>query len=404
MFSKVATIAAIAALAEQAAAFNSHRHLHNVDKRALEIDWVTVWETVYVTAGQESADPTTTEPVIEITTNVPTVYSTSTVVVPATTSQPPAAVPAAPEPVDPATVPLVSIAPSPVEIAPVEEAAATQPAATQPPVVNNPIVEEPAPVEEEQETETEEPETPAPSGGAPFSKRGLAYNDPLLAQTFGSSCKSCGWTYNWGSSSFGLESSMNYIPMLWGDAEMHTGHWVEDADAAIASGSKAVLSFNEPDHATQANMDPGRAAAAHAKFMNPYSGKALVGAPAVTNSGNAGEGLEWLQAFFDACDAQPEGCSVDFCPVHWYSEAQYSDTLFTHIEKAHEICGNRPIWLTEFAPLGSGPQIDEFMTNVIPQLDAIDYLHAYSYFMVSVGNLMSSPSQLSSFGQLYATV
>jgi len=186
---------------------------------------------------------------------------------------------------------------------------------------------------------------------------------------------------------------------------VHTDHWDSDCESAIAAGSKAILSFNEPDHASQAAMTAQDAAAAHAKYMNKYSGDVLVGSPSVTNSGNPGEGLEYLQAFMDACKSQDGGCAIDFCQVHWYSEAAYVDTLYEHIEKAHEICDNKPIWLTEFAPLDTDPATkDEFMKTVIPELEKIEYLDAYSYFMVSLDNLMSSSSALSTFGELYASV
>lgn len=40
-----------------------------------------------------------------------------------------------------------------------------------------------------------------------------------------------------------------------------------------------------------------------------------LGSPAVSNSGNPGEGLDWLREFMDQCD----GCNVDFICVHWYA-------------------------------------------------------------------------------------
>lgn len=190
--------------------------------------------------------------------------------------------------------------------------------------------------------------------------------------------------------------------MLWGDAPEWTDSWDANAEDALNTGSVALLSFNEPDNTGQANMTPEQAASSHAAWMNKYQGRALIGAPAITNSGDPGQGLEWLQGFMDACNAQEDGCAVDFCPVHWYSEAQYQDTLFTHLESAHDICDGKPIWLTEFAPVNSDSELVSFVEDVIPQLEALDYLHAYSYFMVEVGRLMFTDIDLSDYGQAYA--
>jgi hypothetical protein len=417
---KAIAVAALAALVEQATAFNSHRHLHHqLDKRALETEWTTVWETVYITAGDEAIPAPTADVPADVPSKpdvdapppppAPTtssVTSTSTIVVaPTTTSEPVQQNEAAPAPqlttlvtaVKPPAEETTSAAPTTTEAAAAEDTSVAP--------VLNPIQPEPTTSSVESTTSApEETSSPSPPSGSPVSsKRGLAFNDASLANTFGSSCKACSWAYNWDSSRGDLSSDLEYVPMLWNDQPLHTDRWEENVETELANGAKALFSFNEPDHATQANISPEQAAASHIQWLNKYSGRALIGAPAVTNSGNPGEGLEWLQGFVDACKASSEGCNFDFCNVHWYSEAQYADTLFEHLQKAHDICG-KPVWLTEFAPLGSDDQISEFMTNIIPELDNVEYLEAYSYFMVSAGSLMSSTTSLSGYGQIYASV
>ncbi|KAI9901800.1 hypothetical protein N3K66_003617 [Trichothecium roseum] len=237
-----------------------------------------------------------------------------------------------------------------------------------------------------------------------LTKRGVAYNDAGLANTFGAACEKCSWAYNWASLPGNLDQKFEYMPTLWGDIDIHTSHWDSDVEQCLASGTKVLFSFNEPDHASQSNMSPEQAASAHNRWMNKYAGRAQVCAPSVTNSGNPGEGLDWLRNFHNACNNIEGGCAIDCCNIHWYSEAAYSDTLFTHIDGAKEICGGKPIYLTEFAPLGSDDDKNGFMSNIISRLDGVDGLAGYSYFMVAEGNLMSSANDLSSYGRLYATV
>ena len=338
--------AVLAAFAGQATAASVHRHLHQeaVEKRAAETEVVTVFETVYVTMGQGVAAAPTA--------NVHDKH---------------------------APAPRPSSKPKPAVM--IEEKA----------------VDNPAPSKKASKSKS--------NGSSLPGKRGMAYNNADLANAFGGACKSCGWGYNWASTRDGLDSKYNFVPMLWGDRDEFTSVWEKNCEQAISSGSTHVFSFNEPDHASQAALDPVYAAQLHAKHMNKFSGRVQIGAPSVTNSGNPGEGLEWLQSFMDACNAQPGGCAVDFCNVHWYSQPQWANTLFDHLNKARDICNGKKIWLTEFAPIeASDEQLTEFMRDVIPKLDSLDYLDAYSYFMVAEGNLMSSSNSLSNYGEAYATV
>lgn len=369
MYAKnIVALAAFAALAEQALAFNSHRHLHrrDVDKRAVVTDWVTVWETV--TPGQDP-EPAPTEFIAD---DAPVATPLTTLV---TAIQPAPQVPSSAATI--ISVPPLSQAPAP-----------TPTIKTTTPVGGLP--------------------TPTPTAGNATDpvfakKRGIAFNDASLADAFGDRCNECGWGYNWNSVAQGFSTKFSFIPMLWGTDSVHTSHWDSDVTKALAGGAKAIFSFNEPDNAGQSNMSPQDAANGHIQYINKYAGQALIGAPAVTNSGNPGEGIQWLSNFMTACNGQ---CRVDFCNVHWYSEAQYSDTLFSHLDAAHKACAGKPIWLTEFATVGDQSQTPDFLRSVIPKLDSLDYLHGYSYFMVATGTgkLMGDGQGLSDIGQLYATL
>ncbi|OAA59313.1 Glycoside hydrolase [Cordyceps fumosorosea ARSEF 2679] len=351
MFSKAAVALPLAAsLLDQVSALSFHRHQHAAAaKRDNIIDnivYETVVQTVYVTAGAGSSPAETAAKAFIQDVKPPTVTVAA--------SEAPAAAPAAQTTLS----------------------TAVKPAAT----------------------------STGTGKRLGFSKQGLAYNDASLANSFQSKCKGCGWGYNWASNSAGLDSSLQYIPMLWGDLPVHTSHWDADAEAAISNGAKALLSFNEPDMPAQANMAPAAAAAAHAKYFKAYNGRVQIGSPAVSNSGEGGQGLAWLQQFVDACDAN-SNCHYDFCAVHWYSQAQYADTLFTHLENANKICKGKPIWLTEFAPLDtSDDTISSFLKSTLPKLDSLDYLDAYSYFMVNQPTLMSSNTILNAVGNAYAAI
>jgi hypothetical protein len=76
-------------------------------------------------------------------------------------------------------------------------------------------------------------------------KRGLAYNDPNLTSLFGDKAS---WCYNWGSwKDLPAGSPLEFVPMLHGGGSEFTNIWNTNVEKAISSGSKHILSFNEPD-------------------------------------------------------------------------------------------------------------------------------------------------------------
>jgi hypothetical protein len=221
--------------------------------------------------------------------------------------------------------------------------------------------------------------TPTPVAVTPPAtngdKRGLAYNNADLANSFTASGSKVSWAYNWGSSTPAIPSSFEYVPMLWGTQPVHSDGWHEAASSAIAKGSKHLLAFNEPDLPAQANLDPGAAAAGYKTFMQPFAGQAKLGSPAVTN-GPAPMGIAYLKSFMEACS----GCTVDFVPMHWYDAASNVAGFKKHVGDVRDAAGGRKLWITEFGANGSTDEQETFLREVIPWLDSQDYVERYAYF------------------------
>jgi hypothetical protein len=274
-----------------------------------------------------------------------------------------------------------STTPAPVVVKPT-----TPPAPVVVPTTLVPVVSSPAPVT-----------TPTGSTTSSSSKRGLAYNDASLLTGFSGSNK-ISWAYNWGSSTASVPSAFEYVPLLWGTASSFTNNWISAATKAIASGSTHLMSFNEPDLNTQANLSPEAAAAAYKTYLStPFAGKAQLGSPAVTNGAGA-MGLTWLKNFLASCT----DCQIDFVCIHWYNGGDAA-AFMDYVDTAYAAGGNRPLWITEFQGEGDATAQNTFLQTVIPQLDASPKVARYAYFMASDGVLLSSGSKLSTLGNTFAS-
>lgn len=75
--------------------------------------------------------------------------------------------------------------------------------------------------------------------------------------------------------------------------------------------------MNEPDLASQANMDVASAVKLWKEQMLPFSSQAKLVSPAVTGTL---EGIDWLSRFVKECD----GCKISAVAVHWYDRADVS--------------------------------------------------------------------------------
>jgi hypothetical protein len=126
---------------------------------------------------------------------------------------------------------------------------------------------------------------------------------------------------------------------------------------------------------SQSNLDPGAAASGYMQYMQPFAGKAALGAPAVTNGG-APAGIAYLQSFLGACSS----CTIDFVNCHWYDAASNVEGFKQHVSDVHDAAGGRPVWITEMGAFGSVDEQNAFLQQVIPWLDATDYVQRYAYF------------------------
>ncbi|KAH0548406.1 hypothetical protein GP486_007955 [Trichoglossum hirsutum] len=236
---------------------------------------------------------------------------------------------------------------------------------------------------------------PVPTGGSssPNStssggrKRGLAFNDPGLTAGFGGPGSQVTWGYNWGPSCASkIGPGLEFVAMLWGNKADRTNGWMDAANAAISGGGRCLLAFNEPDHPEQSNIDPASAATAYQTYMNPFTGKARLGAPAVTNGGGS-MGLTWLKSFMDSCGGK---CQIDFVPIHWYGSCSNAADFKKHTQDAYAQT-NKPIWITEFGGVDcSLDQQKTFLETVLPWLDAQSFVERYAYFGVFENSMITN--------------
>jgi hypothetical protein len=228
-------------------------------------------------------------------------------------------------------------------------------------------------------------------------KRGLAYNNAELLTRFLNTGSKVSWTYNWGQYD-DSGTNLEFCPMLWGLKLDFAQTWPANAQKAIDAGSRCLFSFNEPDLDSQANMPATVAATKHIELMNPFKGKALIGSPAITNSGAANQGIGWLSQFFDACKGN---CAVDFVPIHIYGVD--TNTFLAHTLNVYNTF-KKPVWITEFAFTGSEDQINSQLETVIDQIETnstFSFVERFSYFMVTDGSLVKGNS-ISTYGNTFA--
>lgn len=243
-------------------------------------------------------------------------------------------------------------------------------------------------------------------GGDPAAdscKRGLAYGHDsagdLQALSSGVS-----WWYNWATKpdEGATTHSQEYVPMVWGQGSL------ADAGAQITADAKYLLSFNEPDFTSQANLTPQQAADLWPQVQSIASAHGLkIVSPALNYCGggcNETNPFDWFDKFFAAC----ADCQVDYLAVHWYACTKDALTSYIGMMKKYD----RPIWLTEFACLDSddtsvGKQ-QAYMTDVLAYLEQEPAVMRYAWFTGRSDNtpsidLLAGDGELTDLGSQYVS-
>ncbi|PNS21108.1 Phospholipase D1 [Sphaceloma murrayae] len=244
---------------------------------------------------------------------------------------------------------------------------------------------------------------PATPTGGNTKKKGLSFTNPSQLTPW--TGKNVGWSYNWWTTRGDVPAEMEYFPMMWCPTKLSVKAWTDAAEKAISEGSTRVLGFNEPDQKGQCDILPEDAAKGHIAYMNPLSGKAKIGSPAVTNGGGSSMGLGYQESFLGACDG---ACKIDFLNMHWYGDKQNAVYNFQlQVNKTLALgqkYGIGEVWVTEFG-LNDGTDAEkaDFVTKVAGWMDGMAAVGGYAYFMTSDGILNKGTGISPVLGEAYAS-
>ena len=240
-----------------------------------------------------------------------------------------------------------------------------------------------------------------------LNKKGASFSYKTKAWSHKTSALKPHWFYHWGNLlTEELPDNVEYVPMFWGKTSV-TDENINRLKKQISEGKiKYVLGFNEPDKKDQANMTVDEAIALWPKLE---SLGVPLGSPAPANA----EGT-WLKEFMKK--ASEKGLRLDFIAVHMY----FGPNVLTFINRLKETYKtfNKPIWITEMGVAdwkASAPSENRyskeivigFMKEILPALDAIDWIHRYCWFDGLKPPLVTSSlfddDVITDLGKLYAS-
>jgi hypothetical protein len=241
-----------------------------------------------------------------------------------------------------------------------------------------------------------------------YPKKGCAGYEGDYAQ-FG-----LNWAYNYDDhTGVALPASVNFVPMI------HDANWEPLSDVQSRStgwrsqSSPAyLLTYNEPDNASQANMTTNQVIGLWPQLQ--ALGVPLV-SPAMQNTYDA-----WAYSFFSLIASN--NYRVDYTAVHLYVPPNASSVI-NNLHTVYTTWG-RPVWLTEFSPVDwsntqSWSENDDynFLAEFMWQAEGQDWLKRYAIFPFSGTNsaspwvkngyrgnfFLADAATLSPYGELYAT-
>lgn len=211
------------------------------------------------------------------------------------------------------------------------------------------------------------------------------------------------WAYDWGSGMPAMPAGVEYVPMSWGyygDNKTNTVTW---ATSLKNRGAKFLLTFNEPNSPSQANLSVASALQGYGYLS---AGPLPLISPACTD-----DNVVWMQQFMAGVAAQ--GLRCDAVAVHSYLRDPYA--FLNYIDGIHNRYG-KPLWITEFAPTDwasptsvSVAEVINFIKIAIPGLESRPYVLRYSWYcgtlpgpnVLGTAALFNADGSLTAAGQAY---
>jgi len=190
------------------------------------------------------------------------------------------------------------------------------------------------------------------------------------------------WYLTWSTTHDGITTpkGAQFVPML-RDAASVTQLALTQAEESGA----ALLTFNEPDLNTQADMTVGQALSLWPRLM---ATNLQLASPAVATGAATPGG--WLGQFMKG--AQQRHYRVDFIAIHWYGADFQTDAAVAQLKSYLESVHHRydlPVWLTEYALIDftaagpiypTGAEQASFVTASVRMLDSLAFLQRYAWF------------------------
>jgi hypothetical protein len=215
------------------------------------------------------------------------------------------------------------------------------------------------------------------------------------------------WTYNYYVSTdplaqgFSIPPGVSFIPMIYGDSTGAAyGSQYSAGNLVLAQANSStgeLLTFNEPDHADQANMTPAQAAALwpSIRATGMRISAPTMGTPTLITTPGA-----WFDQFVTLLGSP----DFDFIPVDQYYDSALqpdptigANAILANLDAIWEKY-HKPIWLKEFAvinftALPSNPSdntVFEFMQKMVAGLHRRSFVERFSWYRIGPGDADNS--------------
>lgn len=251
--------------------------------------------------------------------------------------------------------------------------------------------------------------------------------------SFDASLFNPGWCYDWGyQPGANAAPGVQFVPMILAWAPLNDALNQQKVEYIASNGYKFALFLNEPDHPNNGSITPEVESANFAEFNLFYSNweqangvKApiTIGSPAVT-----GLDPNWLPTFMSLNN---NSSKIGFIALHLYLQSTDVDAYMKYVDAAHTQY-NKPVWITEFAPVNrsghiiykidpitgqtvdafSSASVQTFMRLIMKKFDETPYVQRYAWQAIKESWTMGATSalfkgdgstqELTDLGKIYA--